>query len=82
MIDFAEVPINFMDYLIEKASPQEILAYQASEAEQKRAIELLEKLNVGDLTPEEVHELQVMQQRNRFVIAMKARALETLNNQS
>jgi hypothetical protein len=70
---------DFLDYLIEKVTPQEILAYQASEAEQERANELLERGSAGELTPDELAELDRMLQSHRLVSVMKARALEMLS---
>jgi hypothetical protein len=71
--------LEFFDYLIDKATPEEILAYKASEQEQERAYELLDKNNAGTLTPEEAVELAEMQEVNRLVALVKARALRKLN---
>jgi len=65
--------------LSENMIPEEILAYQASEDEQKRADELAEKNKAGTLTPDEREELQRMLQLDAFVAALKAPALETLD---
>jgi hypothetical protein len=71
--------LDLMDYLIEKVTPEEILAYKASAQEQERAFELLEKNNAGTLTPEESEELAEMQEVDRFVALMKSRALAKLS---
>jgi hypothetical protein len=70
---------DFLDYLIDKASPQEILAYEASEDAQERAVLLLEKSSAGKLSLEETLELEQMRQVDRLVSVLKARALEALS---
>jgi hypothetical protein len=67
---------ELVNYLIEKASPQEILAFTPSLDAQERAIELLERSNAGLLTPDEMAELEQMRQVDRLVSMLKARALE------
>jgi hypothetical protein len=66
---------SLLDFLVEKASPQEILAFQASAEEQKRADELTQKNKAGQLSPEEVEELQQMLDVDLIVMGLKARAL-------
>jgi hypothetical protein len=70
---------DLLDFLIAKATPEEILAFQPSQAAEARAIELLERSSVGDLTMEEIQELEQMRQVDRLVSVLKARALETLS---
>ncbi len=41
---------TFLDYLVEKATLQEILAFSISPDEQRRASELLERQSAGLLT--------------------------------
>lgn len=69
---------SFLDYLVEKATPQEILAYSVSPEEQERASELLERQNAGTLTPDEAAELQRMAELDRLVSLLKAKALASL----
>ena len=47
----------FLAFLVEKATPQEILAFGIPEAEHQHAIQLLEKQDAGTLTPDELVEL-------------------------
>jgi hypothetical protein len=68
----------FLDFVVEKATPQEILAFQIPEAERQRAIVLLEKQDNGTLTPEEAQMLDEMQRVDQMISAMKARALAAL----
>lgn len=69
---------DFLDYLVEKATPEEILAYKASEKEQEHANDLLERGSAGLLTPEEKAELDVMLEAHRFVTVVKSKALKAL----
>ena len=69
---------NLLDYLIDKATPQEILAYQASEIEQERADTLTDKNKTGTLTTEERQELNQMMEVDLLVGLLKARAMSAL----
>lgn len=69
---------DFLDYLVEKATPEEVLAYKASEEEQEHANDLLERGSAGLLTPEEKAELDVMLEAHRFVTVVKSKALKAL----
>ena len=65
---------SFLDYLVEKATPQEILAYRASEEEQRRADDLTEKNKNGQLSNDEINELHQMMEVNELVMLLKAKA--------
>ncbi len=69
---------SFLDFVIQKASPQDILAYQMPEAERRRIVELLDKQDEDTLTPAEAAELQEIQVVDRMLLALKARALKAL----
>jgi hypothetical protein len=69
---------DFLDYLVEKATPEEVLAYKATEEEQEYANDLLERGSAGLLTPEEKAELDAMLEAHRFVTVVKAKALKAL----
>lgn len=64
-----------LSFLVEKATPREILAFEIPASERQRALELLEKQDAGTLTPAEVEEVAQMQQIDRLVSALKAKAL-------
>lgn len=66
-------------YLAEKAQPEEILAFEASEEAQLRAEELLERNSLGTLTLDERLELEQMLHFDRVVSALKAKALEAVS---
>jgi hypothetical protein len=79
-IPFTLVQAHFLDYLVEKATPQEILAYKVSEAEQERVAELLDKQNEGTLTPKEEQELEAFRQLELLYMALRAKARKALRN--
>jgi hypothetical protein len=70
---------DLLDFLIEKATPREILRFKASAAAETRAEELLEKNNAGTLTPDEMAELKHMLDVDRLVSVLKARAAEAVD---
>ena len=65
----------FLDFVIEKATPQEILSFELPAEAKQRAIELLDKQDTNALTAEETTELEQMRQVDRLLSALKARAL-------
>ena len=65
----------FLDFVVEKATPQEILAFEIPESVRERAIELLDKQDDGELSKEESRELEQMAQVDRLLMALKAKAL-------
>lgn len=69
---------SFLDFVMQKATPADILAYQMPQAEQQRIIELLDKQDEDALTPEEAEELQEIKMVDRMLLALKARALDAL----
>lgn len=75
MADIAPVYDDFLNYLVEKATPAEILAFQPSPKALERAEALLDRSSEGALTPDERAELDQMLQMDRLVSVLKARAL-------
>ncbi len=71
---------ELLDFLVEKASPQELLAFRPSAAAQARAEELTEKNKAGTLSPQERAELEQMLQFDGFVTALKARAAKAASS--
>jgi len=67
----------FLDFIMEKKTPEEILAFRLPDVEKERAIDLLDKQDDDTLTPEETAELQQMIAVERILRALKARALRT-----
>jgi hypothetical protein len=66
---------ELVEYLATKATPQEILNFQISEAAQARAEELLERNSDNTLTPDERLELEQMRYFDRKVSLLKAEVL-------
>src|SRR4029077_18452404 len=73
---------HFVDFLVEKASPQEILNFHIPEEDKQRAMDLLDKQDVGDLTPEDTSELHQMQEVDRLISIFKALASDAISLQS
>lgn len=67
---------GFLDYLVDKATPQEILAFEVTEEEQLRAEELSERRKESTLSPDEAAELEQMVEFNLLVATLKAKALK------
>lgn len=80
MVSPALSPIydELMEYLVEKATPEEILAFRLSETAQERAEYLTERNKAGVLTPEEKVELDQMFEFDQLVSLLKAKAHEVL----
>ena len=70
---------EFFDFLVGKAKPEEIIAFQISEEAKQRARELIERNNEGILTPVERAELDQMLEFERMFAVLKAKALKALN---
>ncbi|MBI5666511.1 MAG: hypothetical protein HZC41_00765 [Chloroflexi bacterium] len=76
--DIVSVYDEFLEYLAQQATPEQILAFKASEAAQRRADELTERNKAGTLTPDEAYELEQMLRFNRLVSRLKAKAVKAL----
>jgi hypothetical protein len=75
---FTQVHDHFLNYLVEKATPQEILAYEIPEAARERTIELLDKQDEGTLSKDEADELEHIRQMDLLLQALHARALRAI----
>lgn len=71
---------EFLEYLAQRAAPEEILAFKASEAAQRRADTLTERNKAGELSPDEALELEQMLRFNRLVVLLKAKAMKSLQS--
>lgn len=69
---------NLLDFLVEKATPQEILAFELKPEEIIRAEELSEKSKAGRLSETEAYELDQMMRVELIIGALRARALVAL----
>jgi hypothetical protein len=78
MLEFQTVYDEFLDSLVQKANPKEILAFHVPDTLQERADELTERNKQGILSSEEAAELERMLEFDDLVSLLKARALKTL----
>jgi hypothetical protein len=67
-----------IEYLAEKAPPEEILAFKLPEHIQERARQLLDANSAGTLSAEEQAELDELVQFDRFMLRLKARAYQEM----
>lgn len=65
---------QFLEYLASKVRPADILAFQASDAEQERLRVLTELNKTGELSTNEAHELEDLLSFNRFMTVLKTKA--------
>lgn len=79
-IQLSPVYDDFLDFLVEKATPQELIAYKPSDEAQRRAVYLTERNKADALTPEESAELAQMMEFDLLVSALKARAFKSLKS--
>ncbi len=79
MIETLPLYDSFLDFLVEKATPEEILAFRAPESEQEQARQLIERNSAGLLTEPEQQQLEQMLQFERLVTRLKAKALAAMS---
>ena len=68
---------SLLDFLVKKATPQEILAFELTPQQLSRAEELNEKSKLGHLSEVEAYELEKMMEVELLIGALRARALVT-----
>jgi len=66
---------DFLAFLLEKLSPEDILSFKASPKAQERADELMDRNNSGEITKEERGELDRMVEIDLMISVLKARAV-------
>ena len=71
---------ELLDYLLERATPEEILAFEPSSEAEARAEYLAEQSSAGTLSPDEVRELQQLLHFDRKISVMKAKAALALRS--
>jgi hypothetical protein len=69
---------ELVEFLVEKITPEQMLAFKPSAKAQKRADELAEKNKSGNLSADEETELQHLLEYNMLMTALRARALAAL----
>jgi hypothetical protein len=73
---------EFLDFVVEKATPEEVLAFKVSPEAQAYAHELIERNRAGTITPEERQHLEQMVDFERMMGLLKAKALKAGERQS
>lgn len=71
---------DVLTFLLSSPTPQQIIAFRASDAAQERLRVLLEANRQGTLTDMERAELDEASQYNHFVIQLKARAHQSIQS--
>lgn len=69
---------SLLDFLVEKATPEEILAFELTPQQVSRAEELSDKSKSGRLSDAEAYELEKMMQAELLIGSLRARALVAL----
>jgi hypothetical protein len=70
-----------LSFLLSAPTPQDVIAFHASEDAQARLRELLDRNREGRLNDDEHAELEEASQLNHFVMLLKAKAHQTLQDQ-
>ena len=70
---------EILDFLTSVAAPEQIVAFQPSEALQARASSLLDRQRNNALTKEEFAELEEIARLNHFMSMLKVRAHKKLS---
>lgn len=66
-----------LDYLVEKATPEEIMAFQLPDDFRQYRNTLAHKNQTGDITPDETAELAGILETEALVTALRARAMKS-----
>ena len=79
-VNLTDIPVVYqeiLDFLIQRPTAEQIVAFKVSSQAQIRLQILLEKNCEATLTPMELAELDVYEQLEHFMILLKARAYST-----
>lgn len=71
---------DFLEFVVERVTPEGVLDFHVSQLAELRARELLERQDAGMLTPAESEELQQMRHFDLLISLLKARALSALRS--
>ena len=77
-IQLSNVTDEVLDFLVSTPTPEQIIAFHASDKAQERLRLLLEQNRSGDLTEQEKAELEEMSRVDHFFTLIKARAMKML----
>ena len=84
MSDFApavSIQDEVLDFLLTQPTPEQIIAFHASEAAQERMRYLLDANRAGSLTEAEAAELEEASQLNHLFTMLKAKAYGALQSE-
>ncbi len=79
-VKYTSITDEVLDFLISAPTPEQIIAFHASETAQERLRMLLDSNRNGTLTAEGKAELDEMSQMNRLVTLIKARAMKAIKD--
>jgi hypothetical protein len=65
---------EIIDFIASGTTPESVIAFRPSEALQSRVTDLSGKANAGDISPEELSELEDCLQLGHIMVLAKARA--------
>jgi len=80
-LSMSSVYDDLLDFILQQASPEEIIAFKVSPAKQAHVDDLIDRLKTSALSEDEKRELEQIQQFDRLVSLLKARAQSALQNQ-
>jgi hypothetical protein len=66
--------LEMLDFIVSRTTPEAMLQFRPSEANQRRVSELIERQHNGELSAEEVSELDDFLQLEHLMIMAKAQA--------
>ena len=81
-VEVASITDEVLDFLVSAPTPEQIIAFHASDSAQDRLRTLLDINRSGTLTTEQKAELDEMNRVNHFFILVKARAMKILRDRS
>ncbi len=78
-VNLSPIHNEFIEYLVTKMTPQEILAFKVSEKTQMRVDELTERNKADKLVSDEALELEQILEFDLLISVLKAKAAKGLN---
>ncbi|MBK8025088.1 MAG: hypothetical protein IPK19_27695 [Chloroflexi bacterium] len=84
MMDYAppsSIQNEVITFLLSSPTPQQVVAFHASDTAQERLRQLLEANRAGTLSTAERAELEEASQINHFVLLLKARARQKIQTE-
>ena len=79
-VQLPSITNEVLDFLVSAPTPEQIIAFHASDTAQDRLRTLLDNNRNGTLTAEEKTELDEMHRINHFFTLIKARAMKVLKD--